>query len=306
MNDERQDGVAGRPDERDGLRAARIERALQRAFHNPRSGGTPPRLAAAMRAAVFGGGGRLRPHLCLAVAQACGDDHPRLADAAAAAVELLHCASLVHDDLPSFDDASHRRGRPTVHRVFGEPAAILAGDALVVLAFEQLARLDAEPPGRILGVLRALGAGVGHAGGIIAGQAWELEPRADLARYHRAKTGALFEAAAVAGAVAAGADPAPWREAARALGEAYQVADDIADALADPDELGKAVQRDAELGRPSAFDRFGPRGALERLGALESRALAALPAVAGRGVVERLIRRSVARLLPAGRAAAAM
>ena len=87
----------------------------------------------------FPGGARIRPRLCLAVAQACGEDQPAVTDAAAAAIELLHCASLVHDDLPCFDDAPIRRGKPSVHRAFGEQLAVLAGDALIVLAFETLA-----------------------------------------------------------------------------------------------------------------------------------------------------------------------
>ena len=93
-----------------------------------------------LRYAVFPGGARIRPRLCLAVAQACGEDQPAVTDAAAAAIELLHCASLVHDDLPCFDDAPLRRGKPSVHRAFGERLAVLAGDALIVLAFETLAR----------------------------------------------------------------------------------------------------------------------------------------------------------------------
>jgi geranylgeranyl diphosphate synthase type II len=100
----------------DDGRGARIEAALRRALAAEPGQPTPPLLHEALRAAVLGGGGRLRPLLCVAVAEACGDDRPALTDAAAAAVELLHCASLVHDDLPCFDDASHRRGRPSVHR----------------------------------------------------------------------------------------------------------------------------------------------------------------------------------------------
>ena len=105
-----------------------------------RAPGRPPLLASALRYAVFPGGHRIRPQLCLAVARACGDERSRSADAAAAAIELLHCASLVHDDLPCFDDADMRRGKPSVHAQFGEPIAVLAGDALIVLAFETLAR----------------------------------------------------------------------------------------------------------------------------------------------------------------------
>jgi geranylgeranyl diphosphate synthase type II len=129
--------------------SARIEHALDAVLTPGEAAGHPLRLAAAMRHAVFPGGARIRPTLCLAVAAACGDDHPALADAAAAAVELMHCASLVHDDLPCFDDAPTRRGRPSVHRAFGERLAVLAGDALIVLAFEALGRGAAQAPRRL-------------------------------------------------------------------------------------------------------------------------------------------------------------
>src|SRR3954470_2416047 len=112
--------------------ATRIELALTVAVTRAEAPGCPPRLGAALRHAVFPRGARIRPRLCLAVAAACGDDDPTAADAAAAAaaVDLLHCASLVHADLPCFDDAPTRRGKPSVHRTFGEPLAVLAGDAL--------------------------------------------------------------------------------------------------------------------------------------------------------------------------------
>ena len=174
----------------------RIERSLEGAVARAEAVGAPPRLTAAMRHAVFPRGARVRPRLCLAVAAACGDDAPGLTDAAAAAVELLHCASLVHDDMPCFDDAPVRRGRPSVHRAFGEPLALLAGDALIVLAFQTMARAGAALPARLVPVLEAVGGGVGVPHGIVAGQAWECEPLADLGEYHRQKTGALFAAAA--------------------------------------------------------------------------------------------------------------
>src|SRR3954468_1133383 len=109
---------------------SRIERTLSASLDRVDSVGGPHLLAAAMRHAVFPKGARVRPRLCLAVAGACGDDAPALAEAAAASIELLHCASLVHDALPSFDDAAPRRGRPSVHAAHGEPLAVLAGDAL--------------------------------------------------------------------------------------------------------------------------------------------------------------------------------
>src|SRR5271165_5322092 len=130
----------------------RIEQALQAAISRAEVPGCPPHLAAAMRHAVFPRGARIRPRLCLAVAAACDEDDHRLPDAAAASIELLHCASLVHDDLPCFDDATTRRGRPSVHMAFGERLAVLAGDALIVLAFETLAQA-ACPPQRLCPVL---------------------------------------------------------------------------------------------------------------------------------------------------------
>src|SRR3954468_13943955 len=208
---------------------SRIERTLSASLDRVDSVGGPHLLAAAMRHAVFPRGARIRPRLCLAVAAACGDDDPTAADAAAAAVELLHCASLVHDDLPCFDDAPTRRGKPSVHRAFGEPLAVLAGDALIVLAFETLARGTARVPDRLAALAMVVGRAVGAPNGIAAGQAWECEPAVDLSEYHRAKTGALFAGATLAGAAAAGADPASWRELGERLGEAYQVADDIRD-----------------------------------------------------------------------------
>ena len=114
----------------------RIEAGLNLAFTRTHAPPAPPLLAAAMRHAVFPRGARVRPRLCLAVAAACGDDHPEAADAAACAIEFLHCASLVHDDLPCFDDAATRRGKPSVHAAYGAPLAVLAGDALIVLAFQ--------------------------------------------------------------------------------------------------------------------------------------------------------------------------
>jgi geranylgeranyl diphosphate synthase type II len=124
--------------------------------------------------------------------------------AAAVAIELMHCASLVHDDLPCFDDAAMRRGRPSVHRAFDERIALLAGDALIVLAFQSLARAAIGSPSRLGKVITIVASAVGAPGGIIAGQAWECEPQVPLSSYQRAKTGALFAAAAAAGASAAG------------------------------------------------------------------------------------------------------
>ena len=169
----------------------RLEMALRDALgESARSG--PPLLAEAMSYAVFPGGGRARPRLCLAVAEACRVDEGNgsatldegnwspLVMAAAVAIELLHCASLVHDDLPCFDDADERRGRPSVHCMFGESLAVLAGDGLITLAFETVARAGTEHPQRIGPLVILLARAVGSVDGLVAGQAWESEPSVPL------------------------------------------------------------------------------------------------------------------------------
>ncbi|MBV9537345.1 MAG: polyprenyl synthetase family protein [Acidisphaera sp.] len=276
----------------------RIERALQAAVGRADDDGGPPRLAAAMRHAVFPRGARIRPRLCLAVAGACGDRGAPLADATAAAIELLHCASLVHDDLPCFDDAATRRGRPSVHRAFGEPLAVLAGDALIVAAFQILASHAAETPERLPAVVAIVAASVGAPHGIAAGQAWECEKAIDLSRYQRAKTGALFGAATVGGAAAAGCEHEPWRPVGELLGEAYQVADDIRDCVGDAEALGKPVGQDAARGRPSAVQELGLAGAVDRLEALAAEAARAVPPCPHAGELRALIRQEASRLLP--------
>ncbi len=277
---------------------SRIEKALADAMAIANGRGRPPRLAEAMSYAVFPRASRVRPRLCLAVAAACGEDLPALSDAAAAAIELLHCASLVHDDLPCFDDAAVRRGKPSVHVAFGEPLAVLAGDALIVLAFQLLARAGQAEPMRLPALLRIIGDAVGMPLGIAAGQAWECEPRVDLGAYQRAKTGSLFAAAGMAGAAAAGADPAPWQAFGEKLGEAYQVADDLRDAFADEEEAGKTTGRDAILGRPSAALTLGIPACLRHLEDLVGEAVAAIPPCPGREALESLILLEARRLVP--------
>ncbi len=276
----------------------RIAVAVEAAVAAGEAQGCPPTLAAAIRHAVFPGGARIRPQLCIAVAGACGDDDPRLADAAATAIELLHCASLVHDDLPCFDDAPFRRGAPSVHRAFGERIAVLAGDALIVLAFQTLGTGAAQSPGRLAPLLGTLGRGVGMPFGIVAGQAWECEPQVDLSDYQRAKTGALFAAATMAGAQAAGSEPEPWRAFGEWLGEAYQVADDIRDAAFDPDLIGKPTGRDVALGRPSVARELGVREAIRRFEKLVARCAAAIPACRGASRLRALVQVESERLVP--------
>jgi geranylgeranyl diphosphate synthase type II len=278
----------------------RIEKALAVALEPP--GGTdqscPPGLAAALRHSVFPAGARIRPRLVIAVARACGEPDAPLVDAAAAAIELLHCASLVHDDLPCFDDAPTRRGRPSVHAAYGERLAVLAGDGLIVLAFELLGRTGARAPARLPRVLTAVARGVGVPGGIVAGQGWECEPSVPLSAYHRAKTGALFAAATSAGAAAAGYEPTAWAVLGDRLGEAYQVADDLRDAVCDSESLGKPVGRDLALGRPSAVGAFGVDGAITRLRTLVAEAVEAIPACPHADELRAHVMQEAGRLVP--------
>ena len=276
----------------------RIERALASVLEGVSQEDCPAGLRAAVHYAVFPGGARIRPRLCLQVARACGDPEPQLSTAAAVAIELLHCASLVHDDLPCFDNASLRRGKASVHRAFGEPLAVLTGDALIVLAFEAVADAADVAPRRLKPLVQALSRATGMPGGIVAGQAWECEPQIDLSRYQRAKTGALFAAATAAGAAATGAEPAPWMALGNLLGEAFQVADDIRDVADTTAQTGKDSARDAALGRPNAALQLGLRGALGRLDDLISAAVEAIPPCTGGGELRQQILAESARLLP--------
>ena len=197
----------------------------------------------------------------------------------AAAVELLHCASLVHDDLPCFDDAATRRGRPSVHAAFGEELAVLAGDGLIVLAFEVVASASLNPV-LVPSLIRCVSHGVGACGGLVAGQAWESETRVGLRTYHQAKTGALFEAGARAGALLSGVDRhivESWAGFGTRLGEAYQVADDLRDTLDDETSLGKPAGQDMAHDRPNACMTLGIEGALDRLRSLLDQAIEAMP-----------------------------
>ncbi len=276
-----------------------IEQALTTAVEHAQSPGCPAKLAAAMRDAVFPGGARLRPRLCLAVACSIGDDDPAIADAAAASIELLHCASLVHDDLPCFDNAHLRRGKASIHSAFGERIAVLTGDALIVLAFQTLARGSACSPQRLAPLMMIVSKAVGMPSGIVAGQGWECEPVVDLERYHLEKTGALFTAATMAGAAAAGAEPAQWRMLGERIGLAFQVADDIHDVVSSSEDIGKPVGRDLALGRPSAARDLGIPGAMERLEKLISQAEDSIPDCAGANGLRTLIRIEAQRFLPA-------
>lgn len=276
----------------------RIERALRASLAPTLQAGHPPKLAAAMQHAVFPGGARIRPKLTLAVAQACGEDDTQLTDGAAAAIELLHCASLVHDDLPCFDAAETRRGRPSVHRAFGERLAVLAGDALIVAAFDVLGRTSRRHLSRLPVLLRTVSQGVGMPMGIVAGQAWECEPQLSLSDYQQAKTGALFAAATMAGAQAAGADGEPWRALGERLGQTYQVADDIRDVMLDAQDLGKPGGQDIANDRPSSARELGLEGAMAEFQRLVQATLLTVPVCPGAAQFRQLIRHEADRLVP--------
>jgi geranylgeranyl diphosphate synthase type II len=281
----------------------RIEKAMLRAIETAQgvdapSGSVPARLAAALNYAVTPGGARIRPTICMSVALACGDDRPDLSDRAAIALELIHCASLVHDDLPTFDNADFRRGKPTVHLAFNEPLAVLTGDSLIIAAFDTLASAADADASRALRLSRLLARHTGMPHGICAGQGWESESALDLHAYHMSKTAALFVAATQMGAVAAGHDPEPWTDLGARIGEAFQVADDLRDALYDSDALGKPVGQDVQNGRPSAVQTMGVQGAIRHLENILGGAIASIPSCPGEAELAALVRVYAERITP--------
>ncbi|MDA8585507.1 polyprenyl synthetase family protein [Rhodobacteraceae bacterium] len=278
--------------------ADRIEVAISGAISKGQTVPSPGKLASALHYAVTPGGARIRPTILLSVAKACGDDIPRLADAAAAALELIHCASLVHDDLPCFDDADTRRGKPSVHRAFGEPLAVLAGDSLIVMAFMVLTQAAHLHPGRAIELMKVIAERTGMPNGICAGQGWESEDQIDLSAYHRAKTGALFIAATQMGAIAAGQDGAQWDELGARIGEAFQVADDLRDALYDEATLGKPVGQDDLHGRPNAVIELGVEGAIARMKDILSGAISSIPKCPGEAMLAQMVNAQAEMLTP--------
>jgi geranylgeranyl pyrophosphate synthase len=266
----------------------------------------PPRLLEAIEYSLMAGGKRLRPALVLETWRACGGKSgtatERSAIAAAAAMELIHTFSLVHDDLPAMDDDDLRRGRPTNHKVYGEAMAILAGDAMTSMAFDAIAT-DADPAVAAL-MVRELAHATGPEG-MIGGQVLDVDGEnqslslPDLQRLHRMKTGALLVASFRLGAIAAGADAktlAAVTDAGRHLGLAFQIVDDVLDVTSTPEQMGKATGKDQGKGKNTYPSLMGLEGSkteaqrqlmaalklLEPLGA-SAAGLAAL----GRFVVER-------------------
>jgi farnesyl diphosphate synthase len=262
----------------------------------------PARLMRAMRHAALGGGKRLRPFLTVEAARLLGREGQGPLRAGCA-VELLHCYSLVHDDLPSMDDDDLRRGRPTVHKAYDEATAILAGDALQTLAFEVLAdpETDADAAIRsdlVLGLARASGLG-----GMVGGQMLDLSAEgrygeaglaeADVRRLQMMKTGAILTFSVEAGAILGRADAGARGslvEYGRALGAAFQVADDILDRESSAEALGKRTGKDQEKGKATLVDLLGLEGAKRECRQLVERAEAAL---AGFGAQAQTLREAV-------------
>jgi len=213
----------------------------------------PQAIHCAMRYSLFAGGKRIRPLLAIAAAETVSDA-PVGIESAASALEMIHTYSLIHDDLPALDNDDLRRGRPTCHKVFGEAMAILAGDSLLTLAFEVLAKLDDTTAERRIELVRELATASGTVGGMIGGQVNDIEgegkhPAAELLEsIHRAKTGALLRASVRIGAIYAGADAAQLA-ALTSFGEhiglAFQIVDDILDVEESSEALGKTAGKDA-------------------------------------------------------------
>jgi len=243
--------------------------------------GPAGRLAEAMRYSVFAGGKRLRPMLVLLASDLCGGE-PSRALPPACAVELVHTYSLIHDDLPAMDDDDFRRGRPSCHKAFDEATAILAGDALLTLAFDVLVRPPCEGCGAALVAELARGAGVG---GMVAGQMADMafeaaEPTAEAVSFiHRHKTAALIATSLRLGAIAANATPDACDRLGRFgehLGLAFQIADDVLDVEAPSKQLGKTAGKDASSGKVTYPAVFGLEESRSRARELVAQAIAEL------------------------------
>ena len=246
----------------------------------------PKRLVDAIRYSSLGGGKRLRPFLVVASSAVFGV--PRQAALlAGAALECIHCYSLIHDDLPVMDNSDLRRGRPTLHKVYDDATAILAGDGLLTIAFDIITRdeIHHEPSVR-LALTRALARASG-VGGMVGGQMLDLagegrfgdREAVDVARLQQMKTGALLRFGCIAGAILGHASQKEYQaldDFGRALGEAFQIADDLLDVEGDAAALGKQTGQDAALGKTTFVTQLGIDGAKQRLRDLLARADSAL------------------------------
>jgi farnesyl diphosphate synthase len=264
----------------------------------------PKRLVDAMRYSSLNGGKRLRPFLVVESAAVFGV--PRnSALLAGAALECIHCYSLIHDDLPAMDNSDLRRGRPTLHKKTDDATAILAGDALLTLAFDIITRDEIHGDAQVRLLLTRALARASGVGGMVGGQMLDLagegrfgdrEP-VDVARLQQMKTGALLRFGCIAGALLGQASQQDYRaldDYGRALGEAFQIADDLLDVEGDAAALGKQTGQDAALGKTTFVTQLGIEGAKQRVRDLLARADAALAAFGARGEVLRAAARFVA------------
>ncbi len=240
-----------------------VERELDRLL--PRADVYPPSIHQAMRHSIFAGGKRLRPILCIESGRLVEGPEASLVRIAAA-LEMIHTYSLIHDDLPALDNDDLRRGQPTCHVAFGEATAILAGDALLTLGFHVLTELPEVPSERQVRILQEISKAIGTPDGMIAGQVADLEASrqatttASLEFIHRAKTGALLRASVRAGALAGHASADDLDRLTRygeSVGLAFQIADDLLDVLGSSAELGKKTGKDSRQGKATYPALYG-------------------------------------------------
>lgn len=275
--------------------ASRIETVLDKLLNDAvldEEMARPPRLLAAMRHGALNGGKRLRPILVMETAKLFGRDDDGVL-LAASALELVHCYSLVHDDLPAMDDDDLRRGRPTVHRAFDEATAILAGDALLTLAFDVIANEDVhDDPAVRLHLSRELSRAAGI-GGMAGGQMLDLESEhrdrteAEIRTLQSMKTGALLRYACRAGAFLAGAPAVDLERMSRfgdVIGLAFQLADDLLDVESNPEAMGKATGKDAEAGKATLVGLWGVEKTRAELNKLLNESETLLAVYEGRAV----------------------
>ena len=264
----------------------------------------PKRLVDAIRYSSLGGGKRLRPFLVVASSAVFGVSR-QAALLAGAALECIHCYSLIHDDLPAMDNSDLRRGRPTLHKVYDDATAILAGDALLTIAFDIITRDEIHHESSVrLALTRALARASG-VGGMVGGQMLDLAGEGrfgdrevvDVARLQQMKTGALLRFGCIAGAILGQASQKEYQaldDFGRALGEAFQIADDLLDVEGDAAALGKQTGQDAALGKTTFVTQLGIDGAKQRLRDLLTRADSALSIFGAKADVLRAAARFVA------------
>jgi len=280
-----------------------IDRELERLV--PGENVPPATIHRAMRYSLFAGGKRVRPILCLEAGRTVADS-PHGIETAACSLEFVHTYSLIHDDLPALDNDDFRRGKPTSHKVFGEAMAILAGDALLTLAFETLSKMNSVADDRKARVIADLATAAGTVGGMIGGQVADLEgegkpPNAQLLEaIHRAKTGALLRASVRMGAIYGGADDRQLDAISRYgehVGLAFQIVDDILDVEQSSESLGKTAGKDAQQHKitfPAVYGLEESRhmAERERLSAHESLAIFGVRAGRLRELADLIVQRT--------------